>query len=295
MVIKSKSSATFVIGDVAPRPEVSPEVKRDMNKLRQEFKEKNQDKVRRTTDFEEEIPRSINRIDVDDDDTKFYNNTNSIMTNRASSGRFYDEGDSSQAPTVWEGGSKGKRVMTFTPLSTHAKRLKAVEIDLEKDRTRTKQSKVNASWMKTTKKKLIKAFRRWVVDNNQPFTVVDSTYTNPLLDTICEVGPDVRASTSYELTEIYLPEACAHNNGFGGDLTPLSSGDGSGNRGTNDIGTFQSSRPSSTDVSPTMSDHNGRRGEKYEEVTIAHAYRCLRKAKDKETKAPFNFGQPGRA
>ena len=62
--------------------------------------------------------------------------------------------------------------------------------------------------MKTAKKKLMKAFGSWVIDNNQPFTVVDSIYTNPLLDTIREVGRDVRAPSSYELAEIYLLEAC---------------------------------------------------------------------------------------
>lgn len=108
---------------------------------------------------------------------------------------------------TWEGGS-GKGVIAFTPLSTPAERLKAVKIDFEKGRTRTKQAKVNASWMKAAKKKSIKAFGSWVIDNNQPFTVVDSIYTNPLLDTIREVGRDVRAPSAYELAKIYLPKAC---------------------------------------------------------------------------------------
>jgi len=50
-------------------------------------------------------------------------------------------------------------------------------------------------------------FGSWVIDNNQQFTVVDSIYTNPLLDTIREVGWHVRAPSSYKLAEIYLPEA----------------------------------------------------------------------------------------
>ena len=64
----------------------------------------------------------------------------------------------------------------------------------------------------------------------------------------------------------YQQSKGTHNNGFGGDLSPPSNGDGSGNGGngghggTNDIGTFQSSRPSSIDIKPTMSYHNGRRG-----------------------------------
>ncbi|KAJ8441028.1 hypothetical protein Cgig2_027371 [Carnegiea gigantea] len=127
---------------------------------------------------------------------------------RESKGRFYDEGGSNQAPmrraaTIREGGSRGKGVMVFTPLSTPTETLKAVEIDLEKDRTRTKQSKLD----ETVKKRSIKAFGSWVIDNNQPFTVVDSIYTNPLLNTIREIGRDVRAPSSYEFTEIYPPEA----------------------------------------------------------------------------------------
>ncbi|KAJ8433586.1 hypothetical protein Cgig2_012599 [Carnegiea gigantea] len=281
-----------------------------------QFKEKKKDKVRRTRDLEQEIARSINRIDFDknddeDDDELAFARYQSLQQHqlhhdqqvfRASRGRFYDEGGSSQATqapmrrstTVRKGGS-GKGVMAFTPLSTPAERLKAVEIDLEKGRTRTKQSKVNTSWMKTAKKKLIKVFGSWVIDNNQPFTVVDSIYTNPLLDTIREVGRDVRALSSHELAEIYLTEAYqqsegTHNSGFGGDLSPPSTADGSGdggnggNRGANNIGTSQSSRPSSKDVNPTMSDHNSRR-----EETIAHTYPRLRKAKDKANKVPPNY------
>ena len=211
-------------GDVAPCPQVSAEVKRDMNKLLQEFKEKKKEKVRRTRDLEEEITRSITQIDVDDDDDddeqlaygRYISRQQQQFDHeqqafRASRGAFYNEGGSSQAfmrrsATVREGGSKGKGP-AFTPLSTPAERLKAVEVELEKDRSRTKQAKVNSSWLKTAKKKLLKAWGSWAIDNNQPFTVVDSIYTNPLTETIREVGGDVRVLSSYELVEIYLPEA----------------------------------------------------------------------------------------
>ncbi|KAJ8433585.1 hypothetical protein Cgig2_012598 [Carnegiea gigantea] len=312
-----------------------------MNKLLQEFKEKKKDKVRRTRDFEQEITRSINRIHVDedddeDDDQLAFARYQSLQQHqlhhdqqvfRASRGRFYDEGRSSQATqapmrrsaTVRKGGFR-KGVMAFTPLSTPAERLKAVEIVLEKGRTRTKQSKVNASWMKTAKKKLIKAFASWLIDNNQPFIVVDSIYTNPLLDTIRKVGRDVRALRYYFNLEYMYREyqqatndagtragvqrviisvdqqsEGTHNNRSGGDLSPPSTADGSGdggngsNQGANNIGTSQSSRPSSRDVNPTMSDHNSRRGQEYEEETIAHTYPRLRKAKDKASKAPPNY------
>ena len=54
---------------------------------------------------------------------------------------------------------------------------------------------------------MIKAFGSWVIDANVSFTVVDSVYTNLLLETICEAGPGIRASSSCELSYVYLPEA----------------------------------------------------------------------------------------
>ncbi|KAJ8427213.1 hypothetical protein Cgig2_028269 [Carnegiea gigantea] len=89
-----------------------------------------------------------------------------------------------------ESSSRASRDMAYEQMSTPAARLRAVEVELEKDRTRTKQSKVNTSWLKAAKNKMIKAFGSWVIDTNVPFTVVDSIYTNPLLETIREVGPD---------------------------------------------------------------------------------------------------------
>ncbi|KAJ8430740.1 LOW QUALITY PROTEIN: hypothetical protein Cgig2_009631 [Carnegiea gigantea] len=130
-----KAHLTHERGDVAPYSEVSAKGKRDLNKLLQEFKEKKKEKVRRTRDLEEEIARSINRIDVDNDDDD--DNDNQLAFGRcqslqqqlhhdqqvfrASRGRFYDEGGSSPAPmhrstTLREDGSRGKGVMSFTPL-----------------------------------------------------------------------------------------------------------------------------------------------------------------------------------
>jgi len=63
-----KQHLAYKAGNVASCPEVSTEIKRDMNKLLQEFKEKKEENVRRTRDLEEEIAKSIKRIDVDDDD-----------------------------------------------------------------------------------------------------------------------------------------------------------------------------------------------------------------------------------
>ncbi|KAJ8430506.1 hypothetical protein Cgig2_010836 [Carnegiea gigantea] len=93
--------------------------------------------------------------------------------------------------TVRESSSRASRDMAYEQMSTPTARLRAVEVELEKDRTRTKQSKVNTSWLKAAKNKMIKAFGSWVIDTNVPFTMVDSIYNNPLLETIREVGPDV--------------------------------------------------------------------------------------------------------
>ncbi|KAJ8434587.1 hypothetical protein Cgig2_014538 [Carnegiea gigantea] len=92
---------------------------------------------------------------------------------------------------VRENSSRASRDMAYEQMSTPAARLRAVEVKLEKDRTRTKQSKVNTNWLKAAKNNMIKVFGSWVIDTNVSFTVVDSIYTNPLLETIREVGPDV--------------------------------------------------------------------------------------------------------
>ncbi|KAJ8425475.1 hypothetical protein Cgig2_000566 [Carnegiea gigantea] len=285
--------------DFVPCHEISAKVKRDTSKLLQEFKEKKKDKVRRTRDLEEELARSINRIDIDDDDNGdddqlAFGRYQSIQQHElhhdqqvfsTTGDRFYDrEG-------MREGSSRGKGVMAFIPLPTIVERIKSTEIDFEKDQTRTKQAKAT--------------------DKNQPFVVVDSIYTNPLFNTIHEVGWDVRALSSYELIEIYLLDfqersdhslkemTCneeddtinieddkdrqlgvslpvyysvdqdsrgLHNSGV--DLSPPSSHNGSGyggesrdrgSGGINAIGTSQSSRPSLRDINPTISDHDGRR------------------------------------
>ena len=51
------------------------------------------------------------------------------------------------------------------------------------------------------------AWGSWVIDTNMSFTMVDFVYTNLFLETICEVGLDVRAPSSYELSHVYLPKA----------------------------------------------------------------------------------------
>ncbi|KAJ8426569.1 hypothetical protein Cgig2_021333 [Carnegiea gigantea] len=158
--------------------------------------------------------------------------------------------------------------MAYKQMSTPVAKRRAVEVKVEKDRTRTKQSKVNSSWLKAAKNKLIKAFG----NTNMPFTVVDSVYTNPLLETIREVGPNVRAPSSYELSDdiFLIPNICIDKVKIGktesvdqqpqdmqgsdceseGHLSPSSchggsegEGDG-GNGGANEMGTSYSSRQS---------------------------------------------------
>ncbi|KAJ8427812.1 hypothetical protein Cgig2_007788 [Carnegiea gigantea] len=90
--------------------------------------------------------------------------------------------------------------MAYEQMSTPTARLRAVEVELEKHRTRAKQSKVNSSWFKAAKNKTIKAFGSCVVDTNVPFTLVDSVYSNPLLETIYVVGADARTPSAYELS-----------------------------------------------------------------------------------------------
>ena len=135
---------------------------------------------------------------------------------RASRGAHYDEGGSSGAlnvpqmrrsATVRENSSRGFRNTINEQLSSPADRLRAVEVELEKDRTRTKQSKITTSWVKKAQKKMAKAWRSFVIDTNVSFIVIDSIYINPLIEIIREVGPDIQAPSSYELSNIFLLEA----------------------------------------------------------------------------------------
>ncbi|KAJ8435154.1 hypothetical protein Cgig2_018982 [Carnegiea gigantea] len=92
-------------------------------------------------------------------------------------------------------------------MSNPTVRLRAIEMELEKDQIRTEQSKVNSSWLKATTNKMVKAFGSLVIAINKPLTVVDYAYTNPLFETMHEIGLDVRALSSYQLSDVYLPQA----------------------------------------------------------------------------------------
>ncbi|KAJ8452657.1 hypothetical protein Cgig2_004993 [Carnegiea gigantea] len=191
----------YKTSNVAPCPDVSTKRKRDK-------------KTRIARDLEDEITRSFNRNDYVDDDEEEdaqlpHTRYQSLHQHRleheqrvykASRGTYYDEGGSSQPPSVSqmrrsatarETSSRGSRDMAYEQMSTPTDRLRTVEVELEKDRTRTKQSKVNSSWLKAAKNKMITTFGSGVIDTNVPFTVRNSICTNPLLETIREVGPDV--------------------------------------------------------------------------------------------------------
>ncbi|KAJ8437492.1 hypothetical protein Cgig2_007469 [Carnegiea gigantea] len=151
--------------------------------MRGEYKEKKRQKTRIARDLEDEITRSFNRNDYVDDEEEDAQLAHARYESleqhrfeheqrvyRASKGAHFDEGGSSRPPsvpqmrrstTIRESSSRASRDMAYEQMSTPAARLRAVEVELEKDRTRTKQSKVNTSWLKAAKNKMIKAFGRY--------------------------------------------------------------------------------------------------------------------------------------
>ena len=92
----------------------------------------------------------------------------------------------------------------FAPpqLSTPAERLRAIEVDLEIERDRKKQTKIKSTWFKKSKEKMMNAFGRFVVHNRLPFAVAESPWTRPLLRLASEVGPNIPPLTAYELAEV---------------------------------------------------------------------------------------------
>ncbi|KAJ8444195.1 LOW QUALITY PROTEIN: hypothetical protein Cgig2_031015 [Carnegiea gigantea] len=203
---------THETGNVASCPDVINEIKRDMMKLLQDYKEKKRQKIR----IEEEDAQLAHARYQSLEQHQFEHDQ---WVYRASRGTCYDEGGISRPPsipqmhrsaTVQETSSRGSRDMAYKQMSAPAAKLRVVELEFEKDRTRTKQSKVNSSWLKAGKKKMIKAFGSWVIDINVPFTMVDSVYTNPSLKTVREISPDVRAPSLFELLDkiFLIPNTC---------------------------------------------------------------------------------------
>ncbi|KAJ8452645.1 hypothetical protein Cgig2_004981 [Carnegiea gigantea] len=242
---------------------------------------------------------------------------------RASRSAHFDEGGSSRPPsvpqicrsaTVRESSSRASRDMAYEQMSTPAARLRAVEVELEKDRTRTKQSKVNTSWLKAAKNKMIKAFGSWVIDTNVPFTVVDSIYTNLLLETIREVGPnDIslipntyfdkvkigktgRSELESKIVDQQPQDMQSSDRDSEENLSPSSShggcgggGDG-GNGGANEMGASYSTRRSTDYFSdrdrdrgrgvPLEDDRRSRRSPNEQPSEPTQTYRRIRKGKE---------------
>ncbi|KAJ8426109.1 hypothetical protein Cgig2_031776 [Carnegiea gigantea] len=167
-----------------------PRIEQEESSTIGEYKEKKRQKTRIPRDLEDEITRSFNRNDYVDDkeeedaqlaharyeSLEQHRFEHEQRVYRASRGAHFDEGGSSRPPsvpqmrrsaTVRESSSRASRDMAYEQMSTPASRLRAVEVELKKDRTRTKQSKVNTSWLKAAKNKMIKAFGKGYFFNPQ--------------------------------------------------------------------------------------------------------------------------------
>ncbi|XP_056687918.1 uncharacterized protein [Spinacia oleracea] len=223
-ITRLKQHLAHKSGDVAPCGSVSVDVKREIMALLMQTKDKKTEKNRMTRDFEDEIVRSMNRpIDDDDDDDddpeleyalrqsrtqhQFDHTREAYEHNRSG---FYDRGGSSgyippQMTRSFSVGVGRGRNTPFEPASSPLARLRAREIELEKDCTNQKQSKLSTSFLKKAKKSIIKAFGNFMIDANLPFRAIESPYTNPLMDTI-RACPNVRAPSAYDIAQVYLPD-----------------------------------------------------------------------------------------
>lgn len=73
---------------------------------------------------------------------------------------------------------------------------------------------------KKAKKAVLKAWENFVIDTNLPFRAVESSFTNPLMDTIREYL-QVRAPSAYDIAEVYLPEECKEMKQYIKSLEPI--------------------------------------------------------------------------
>lgn len=211
-------------GDVAPCSSVSVEVKKDMMAVLMNYKDKKRDKQRMQMEVEEELINSIRRAgeesDEDDDDPELqyvrqlsrfeneYENTRDVYRGQ---GSYHNAGAGSYNPTphvtlmnrsnsVRDSYARQGRHSLTNPAS----RLRSREVELEKDCQKQKQPKLSTNLVKKAKKKLLKAFGNWFLDTNTAFKAIESSYTNPLMETIREVGDKCRAPSAYDLAEVIL-------------------------------------------------------------------------------------------
>ncbi|KAJ8441631.1 hypothetical protein Cgig2_025798 [Carnegiea gigantea] len=166
-----------------------------------------------------------------------------------------------------ENSSRGSRDMAYEQMLTPAARLRAVEIELEKDRTRTKQSKVNSSWLKAENNKVSANIN--IDDNNDP----QPDATLPFHYSVDQQPQDVPSSERD--SEGHLLPSNSHGGSKDG-------GDG-GKRGANEMGASYSCRPSTNYFSdrghgvPLEDDRRSRRSSDEEPRKPTQTYRRLRK------------------
>ncbi|KAL2931551.1 DNA polymerase I [Bienertia sinuspersici] len=272
-------------GDVAPCENVSADVKKDMMALLMDYKDKKKDKRRIDREVEDELRQSIHD-DEDDDPEMEYAMRQSRMHHefdyyrgaytRGGSSHYDERGGNlprslNRSTSVHDVENIRSRNVAMQPTSTPAARLRAREVQLEKDCPKKKQMKLGTGWLKKAKKELTKAFGNWMLDTNQAFRAIESPYTNPLMDTIRE-HPNVRAPSAYDISEvdmIYLYKdkmdsfASTSTQKAVKMMEPDNQNDGSRALGTSppfQYNTGQCSTRTQTALSPPSSDNGGDSG-----------------------------------
>ncbi|KAL2921284.1 Chromosome segregation in meiosis protein 3 [Bienertia sinuspersici] len=157
-----------------------------------EYKDKKKDKQRIDRELKDQLKKSIHEDDEDDDSEMQYAIRQSQMQHEFdyyrdaySRGRrgYYNGGGSSQPPQL----NRAASLHGFLqPTSTPTARLRARDVELEKDCQKKKQLKLGTDWLKKAKKELTKTFGNWMLDTNQPFRSIESLFTNPLMEVIRE-------------------------------------------------------------------------------------------------------------
>lgn len=93
----------------------------------------------------------------------------------------------------------------WTNLSSPAARLAEMEVDLERSKGK-KQAKLLSRLLRTAKKKLGRAVSQFVIYTRLPINTVNSPWLKPMLDVAREVGKGTKLPSSYEVSEVYLPQ-----------------------------------------------------------------------------------------
>ena len=83
-------------------------------------------------------------------------------------------------------------------------RLRSMDPDIQKSKG-SKQPRINTNNMKKLRVTLGRAVSKFMLYNRIAFNVVESPFTQPMLDVAAQVGPGVKGPSSYEVAEVYLP------------------------------------------------------------------------------------------